>query len=68
MAEAADLVRFGDSEGETTTPIRPEQLLIPAVMTTAHAISGPSSTSRKKTASRAACEAFSATSSVTRAA
>ncbi|AYG64528.1 DUF932 domain-containing protein [Rhizobium jaguaris] len=29
MAEAAHLVRFGDSEGETTTPIKPQQLLIP---------------------------------------
>lgn len=29
LAEAAHLVRFGDSEGEANTPIKPEQLLIP---------------------------------------
>lgn len=29
MAEAAHTLRFGDSEGETKTPIKPEQLLIP---------------------------------------
>lgn len=29
MAEAAHVLRFGDSQGETTTPIKPEQLLIP---------------------------------------
>lgn len=29
LAEAAHVLRFGDSEGETTTPIKPEQLLMP---------------------------------------
>lgn len=29
FAEAAHLVRFGDAEGETATPIQPAQLLIP---------------------------------------
>lgn len=29
FAEAAHVARFGDSEGETKTPIKPEQLLIP---------------------------------------
>lgn len=29
FAEAAHLIRFGDAEGETTTPIKPEQLLLP---------------------------------------
>ncbi|SCB49444.1 DUF932 domain-containing protein [Rhizobium multihospitium] len=29
LAEAAHLLRFGDGDGETKTPIKPEQLLIP---------------------------------------
>ncbi|NTH42760.1 DUF945 domain-containing protein [Agrobacterium rhizogenes] len=29
LAEAAHLLRFGDSDGETKTPIKPEQFLIP---------------------------------------
>lgn len=29
MAEGVHVLRFGDSQGETTTPIKPEQLLIP---------------------------------------
>ena len=29
MAEAAHLLRFGDSDGETDTPIKPDQLLVP---------------------------------------
>jgi hypothetical protein len=29
LADAAHLIRFGDSEGEIATPIKPEQLLIP---------------------------------------
>ena len=29
LADAAHVLRFGDSEGETTTPIKAEQLLIP---------------------------------------
>lgn len=29
LAEAAHLIRFGDSDGEIATPIKPEQLLIP---------------------------------------
>jgi len=29
FAESAHLIRFGDAEGETETPIKPEQLLIP---------------------------------------
>ncbi|MBN9056444.1 MAG: DUF932 domain-containing protein, partial [Rhizobiales bacterium] len=28
-ADAAHVLRFGDNEGETTTPIKPEQLLVP---------------------------------------
>lgn len=29
LADAAHVLRFGDNEGETTTPIRAEQLLVP---------------------------------------
>ena len=29
LAEAAHVLRFGDSNGETNTPIKPEQLLTP---------------------------------------
>lgn len=29
LADAAHVLRFGDNEGETTTPIKPEQLLVP---------------------------------------
>ena len=29
FAEAAHVIRFGDTEGETSTPIKPQQLLIP---------------------------------------
>lgn len=29
LAEAAHVIRFGHSDGETTTPIKPDQLLIP---------------------------------------
>ncbi|MBA8862747.1 hypothetical protein FHW19_004498 [Ochrobactrum anthropi] len=29
LAEAAHVLRFGDSEGQTTTPIKPQQLLVP---------------------------------------
>jgi hypothetical protein len=29
LAEAAHVLRFGDGEGETTTPIKPAQLLVP---------------------------------------
>jgi hypothetical protein len=29
LAEAAHVLRFGDGDGETTTPIKPAQLLVP---------------------------------------
>jgi hypothetical protein len=36
------VLRFGDGEGETTTPIKAEQLLVPRVMATVPMTSGQS--------------------------
>ena len=67
LADAAHVLRFGDNEGETTTPIGRNSYLFPAGTTTAPMISGPCGTWFRKTPSKAGCVAWAATISAGRA-